>query len=180
MNKQCYRVIFNKARGMLMVVSEAARSHGKTSNTSEGGSNISQVAGSSQINSQTAGHTDASNSNSSSYQSSKLITLRSHLLLALGLATIVATTAHADATNIVADRNAAANNQAVIINTSSGKTQVNIQSPSAAGVSRNVFSQFDVGADGAILNNSRVNAQTQLAGWVEGNPISLAVKLGSF
>ncbi len=170
MNKQCYRVIFNKARGMLMVVSEAARSHGKTSNTSEGGSNISQVAGSSQINSQTAGHTDASNSNSSSYQSSKLITLRSHLLLALGLATIVATTAHADATNIVADRNAAANNQAVIINTSSGKTQVNIQSPSAAGVSRNVFSQFDVGADGAILNNSRVNAQTQLAGWVEGNP----------
>ena len=170
MNKQCYRVIFNKARGMLMVVSEAARSQGKTSNAGEGGSDISQVAGTAQINSQTAGHTSAFTSDSSCYQSGKLITLRSHLLLALGLATIVATTAHADATNIVADRNAAANNQAVIINTSSGKTQVNIQTPSAAGVSRNVFSKFDVGADGAILNNSRVNAQTQLAGWVEGNP----------
>ena len=162
MNAQCYRVIFNKARGMLMVVSEAARSQGKTSNPTEGGSAINQVAGGSQ--------TSSSSSNKSAYQAGKLITLRSQVLLALGLATIVATSAHADSTNIVADRNAAANQQAVIINTSSGKTQVNIQTPSAAGVSRNVFSKFDVGQDGAILNNSRTNAQTQLAGWVEGNP----------
>lgn len=162
MNAQCYRVIFNKARGMLMVVSESARSQGKTSNPTEGGSAISQVAGGSQTSTQVSA--------GSSYQGGKLMTLRSHLLLALGLATIVATSAHADSTNIVADRNAAANQQAVIINTSSGKTQVNIQTPSAAGVSRNVFSKFDVGQDGAILNNSRTNAQTQLAGWVEGNP----------
>lgn len=162
MNAQCYRVIFNKARGMLMVVSESARSQGKTSNPANGGSAISQVAGGSQTSTQVSA--------GSSYQGGKLMTLRSHLLLALGLATIVATSAHADSTNIVADRNAAANQQAVIINTSSGKTQVNIQTPSAAGVSRNVFSKFDVGQDGAILNNSRTNAQTQLAGWVEGNP----------
>nr|WP_181717453.1 filamentous hemagglutinin N-terminal domain-containing protein [Psychrobacter sp.]QJS05835.1 filamentous hemagglutinin, adhesin, hemagglutination activity domain [Psychrobacter sp.] len=166
MNAQCYRVIFNKARGMLMVVSEAARSQGKTSNASEGGSDISQVAGSSQINGQTSGH--------SGYQGGQLDRLRAPLLLALGLATIVTTSvslsAHADNTAIIADRNAAANQQAVIIATSNGTTQVNIQSPSAAGVSRNVFSQFDVGQDGAILNNSRVNSQTQLAGWVEGNP----------
>lgn len=170
MNAQCYRVIFNKARGMLMVVSEAARSQGKTSNASEGGCDISQVAGTSQTNGQTSGQTNGQ----SSYQGGKLDNLRARVLLSLGLATIVATSAglsaHADSTTIIADRNAAANNQAVIINTSNGKTQVNIQSPSAAGVSRNVFSQFDVGSEGAILNNSRKNAQTQLAGWVEGNP----------
>lgn len=162
MNAQCYRVIFNKARGMLMVVSEAARSQGKTSNPSEGGSSLSQVAGDTQ--------TTMQNRAKGSYHGGRLIILRSHLLLALGLATIVASSAYADSTNIVADRNAAANQQAVIINTSNGKTQVNIQSPSVAGVSRNVFSQFDVGQEGALLNNSRVNAQTQLAGWIEGNP----------
>ena len=162
MNAQCYRVIFNKARGMLMVVSESARSQGKTSNPTEGGSAISQVAGTSQ----TAGQSDGKDG----YQGGRLISLRAHLLLALGLATIVGSSAYADTTNIVADRNAAAAQQATILKSSNGTTQVNIQTPSAAGVSRNVFSQFDVGADGAILNNSRKNAQTQLAGWVEGNP----------
>ncbi|KAA0925445.1 filamentous hemagglutinin N-terminal domain-containing protein [Psychrobacter sp. ANT_H56B] len=166
MNSGCYRVIFNKARGMLMVVSEAARSQGKTGNPANGGSKISQVAGASQTAAQT----------NSTYQGGQLVALRSHVLLALGLATIVASSvsishsAYADATSIVADRNAAANQQATILKSSNGTTQVNIQAPSAAGVSRNVFSQFDVGADGAILNNSRTNAQTQLAGWVEGNP----------
>lgn len=166
MNSGCYRVIFNKARGMLMVVSEAARSQGKTGNPANGGSEISQVAGASQTATQI----------NSTYQGGWLIALRSHVLLALGLATIVASSvsisnnAYADATSIVADRNAAANQQATILKSSNGTTQVNIQAPSAAGVSRNVFSQFDVGADGAIINNSRTNAQTQLAGWVEGNP----------
>ena len=166
MNAQCYRVIFNKARGMLMVVSESARSQGKTGNPANGGSEISQVAGASQTATQT----------NSTYQGGQLITLRSHVLLALGLATIVASSvsisnnAYADATSIVADRNAAANQQATILKSSNGTTQVNIQAPSVAGVSRNVFSQFDVGTDGAIINNSRTNAQTQLAGWVEGNP----------
>ncbi|MGT2512639.1 filamentous hemagglutinin N-terminal domain-containing protein [Cupriavidus basilensis] len=47
---------------------------------------------------------------------------------------------------------------------------VNIQTPSAAGISRNTYQQFDVGQQGAILNNSRGNTQTQLGGWVQGNP----------
>ncbi|MFH4258531.1 filamentous hemagglutinin N-terminal domain-containing protein, partial [Acinetobacter baumannii] len=45
-----------------------------------------------------------------------------------------------------------------------------IQTPSAGGVSRNTYTQFDVGQEGAILNNSRNNTQTQLGGWVQGNP----------
>ncbi|MGJ7612142.1 MULTISPECIES: hemagglutinin repeat-containing protein [unclassified Variovorax] len=50
-----------------------------------------------------------------------------------------------------------------------GVPLVNIQTPSAAGVSRNVYQQFDVMRNGAILNNSRVNVQTQLGGFVQGN-----------
>lgn len=47
---------------------------------------------------------------------------------------------------------------------------VNITTPSAAGVSRNRYSQFDVGREGVILNNARGQVQTQLGGWVQGNP----------
>ena len=51
-----------------------------------------------------------------------------------------------------------------------GVPLVNIQTPSAAGVSRNLYHQFDVSSRGVILNNSRTDAQTQLGGWVQGNP----------
>ncbi len=143
---------------MLMVVSEATRSQGKTNNPVSTGSDISQVAAGSQT--------------SVTAQSGKLDTLRSHLLLALGLASIVGVSniSYADNTKIIADQAAAKNQQATILNSANGTTQVNIQTPSKAGVSRNVFSQFDVGQDGAILNNSRINTQTQMAGWVDGNP----------
>ena len=71
---------------------------------------------------------------------------------------------------IVADRSAPNSQQATILNSSNGLTQVNIQTPSAGGVSRNTYTQFDVGQEGAILNNARNNTQTQLGGWVQGNP----------
>jgi filamentous hemagglutinin family protein len=61
------------------------------------------------------------------------------------------------------------NQQPQIVTTAKGLPQVNIQAPSAAGVSRNVYSQFDVNAQGVILNNSRTNVQTQLGGWVQSN-----------
>jgi filamentous hemagglutinin len=51
-----------------------------------------------------------------------------------------------------------------------GVPLINVQTPSAAGVSRNVYNQFNVGPNGVILNNSRTNAQTQLGGWTQGNP----------
>lgn len=51
-----------------------------------------------------------------------------------------------------------------------GVPLINITAPSAAGVSRNVYRQFDVNANGAILNNSRTAVQTQLGGFVQGNP----------
>ncbi|VWX62571.1 hypothetical protein VARIO8X_60343 [Burkholderiales bacterium 8X] len=51
-----------------------------------------------------------------------------------------------------------------------GVPLINIQTPSAAGVSRNVYNQFNVGTQGAILNNSRSAVQTTLGGYVQGNP----------
>ncbi|MFA7349854.1 MAG: hemagglutinin repeat-containing protein [Methylotenera sp.] len=94
------------------------------------------------------------------------------MLCHLGLVSFVglsvfANPAHAD---IIADQTAPANQRPVIINAPNGVPLVNIQTPSAAGVSRNTYSQFDVNANGAILNNSRTNVQTQLGGWVQGNP----------
>ncbi|WQB83199.1 filamentous hemagglutinin N-terminal domain-containing protein [Hydrogenophaga sp. SNF1] len=71
---------------------------------------------------------------------------------------------------IVADPNAPGRQRPTVLSAGNGVALVNIQTPSAAGVSRNSYRQFDVGAPGAILNNSRGEAQTQLGGWVGGNP----------
>ncbi len=57
-----------------------------------------------------------------------------------------------------------------VINTANGLPQVNIQKPSGAGVSLNTYSQFDVGRNGAILNNSPTITSTQIAGQINGNP----------
>lgn len=56
-------------------------------------------------------------------------------------------------------------------NSANGTPTVNIQTPSAAGVSRNTYQQFDIGARGAILNNSRSDVQTQIGGWVQATPV---------
>ncbi|WP_236655080.1 hemagglutinin repeat-containing protein [Burkholderia pyrrocinia] len=51
----------------------------------------------------------------------------------------------------------------------SGVPLVNITAPKN-GVSLNNFTQYNVGTKGAVLVNSGQNSQTQLAGWVQGNP----------
>jgi len=71
---------------------------------------------------------------------------------------------------IIADPNAPADQRPTVVNSANGTPQVNITTPSAAGVSRNQYQQFDVGSQGAILNNSRTDTQTQVGGWVQGNP----------
>lgn len=71
---------------------------------------------------------------------------------------------------IVADPSAPGNQRATTLQTTNGLPQINIQTPSAAGVSRNRFTQFDVQSNGAILNNSRTNTGTQLGGYIAGNP----------
>src|SRR6218665_2167308 len=71
---------------------------------------------------------------------------------------------------IIADPSAPGSQGGIVVAAANGVPVVNITTPSAAGVSRNVYSQFDVNRDGVILNNSRGNASTQLGGWITGNP----------
>lgn len=47
---------------------------------------------------------------------------------------------------------------------------MNIQTPNDKGLSHNKYSKFDVDTKGAILNNSRTQTQTQLAGTIQANP----------
>ncbi|MBW8719040.1 MAG: filamentous hemagglutinin N-terminal domain-containing protein, partial [Variovorax paradoxus] len=71
---------------------------------------------------------------------------------------------------IVGAPNVPANLRPTVLVAPNGVPLINIQTPSAAGVSRNVYQQFNVAPNGAILNNSRTNVQSQLGGFVQGNP----------
>ncbi|SFG82775.1 filamentous hemagglutinin [Duganella sp. CF458] len=155
MNKQIYRLVFNQARGCLMVVAETATSSGKSAS----GERVSRSA-----------KKQGGQRGRAALAACESI----HRAMLLSAASLWLAPMHVDAqtvaTRIVADPAAARAQQATVLNASNGVTQVNIQTPSKAGVSRNTYSQFDVGATGAILNNSRNNVQTQLGGWVQGNP----------
>lgn len=146
MNKHLHRIIFNQARGVLMAVAECASSHSR---------------GDAEPETRQPGPAAAAR------PSFNVHPIASALLVLLGCTIGFAPYAEAQ---IVGDPNAPRNQQATILNAGNGVPLVNIQTPSGAGVSRNTYSQFDVQANGAILNNSRSNAQTQLGGWVQGNP----------
>ena len=124
MNKRFYRVIFSKARSMLIAVGETARSSGKSRR---------QQAGK-----------------------------------ALALLLLMPMFSHAQ--NISVDTNAPLHQQPTLLQTAGGMAQIYIQTPTAAGVSVNQYTRFDVDGQGAIINNSRHNTATQTAGWVQGNP----------
>lgn len=140
MNKNLYRIVFNKARGMLMVVPDIAASGLATSSPASG-----------------VRHTQRR-------QISRLGKVSFSILLALGC---VSTPAWA---KIVADGSAPGKQQPTVINSANGTPQINIQKPSAAGVSHNKYTQFDVDQKGAILNNSHQITPSQIGGMVTANP----------
>lgn len=74
------------------------------------------------------------------------------------------------AAEAIADPQAAEQNRPKVETTQNGTPIVQITAPSAAGVSRNIYSQFNVDPQGLILNNSPTLTQTQLAGYITGNP----------
>ncbi|SUX53916.1 two-partner secretion domain-containing protein [Chromobacterium vaccinii] len=95
----------------------------------------------------------------------KAFSLRlSVLLIGLGLGS------SALAADIAADPHAPAGKQPGVIQSANGLPVVQIAAPTAAGVSHNQYQQFNVGPGGALLNNSVVNVNTQLAGYISGNP----------
>ena len=139
MNKNRRRIIFNAARGHLMVVAETAGS--------QGGAAVGEAA---------PGSTRSPMADAAIKRS---LTALAVLLLC--------TPAHPQ---VVADPGAPSNQRPTILQTANGLPQIDIQTPSAAGVSRNTYSRFDVQSNGAILNNSRSNVSTQLGGHIAANP----------
>ncbi|MDB5817809.1 MAG: hypothetical protein JWQ11_1449, partial [Rhizobacter sp.] len=83
------------------------------------------------------------------------------------MAPFAAFSAHAQ---IVGNPQAPGAQRPTVLPGANGVPVVNIVTPSAAGVSRNRFTQFDVNAAGAVLNNSRSDVQTTIGGFVTGNP----------
>jgi filamentous hemagglutinin len=71
---------------------------------------------------------------------------------------------------VVSDPKAPGNNTPQVQTTANGLPVVQIAAPSTAGVSRNLYQQFSVDPNGLILNNSQLITQTQLAGYITGNP----------
>ena len=150
MNRTLYKVVFNKHRNCMIAVAENAKREGKnTADTQAVGILPNDIAG-------FAGF----------IHSISVISFSLSLLLGSAL---ILTSSSATAQGIVADKSAPAQQQPTILQTGNGIPQVNIQTPTSAGVSVNQYTQFDVGNRGAILNNSRSNTQTQLGGWIQGN-----------
>lgn len=143
MNKQFYRTKFNAKLGTYVAVSELAKSHqGDTSPRVK--STIdpqNQGSGSEQI-------TDATNTGQR--------TLR-QLVFALS-SLMVITPLYA---NVTVNKNAAAAHQATVLKAGNA-ANVWITAPSASGVSRNSYTQFDVNQNGVILNNSRGAVTSQI------------------
>ena len=148
MNKKHYKIIFSRVLNQLMVVSELAKSQGKaqSENVSSEQEKIGLFSTALSLN-----------------------PIHFSLMLALGFV-FLTPSAHAEDMAIRADKSAPGNQQPIVLQTANGLPQVNIQTPSAGGVSRNQYSQFDVAEKGAVLNNARKATQTQMAGWVQGNP----------
>ena len=71
---------------------------------------------------------------------------------------------------IEVDKNAPHEKQATVGQAGNGITLVNVAGPSAGGVSRNDYTNFNVPQNGVILNNSYQMANTKLGGYVPGNP----------
>ena len=148
MNKRHYKVIFSRVLNQLVVVSELAKSQGKAQSE-----NVSPEQEKTGLFSTAL----------------SLNPIHFSLMLALGFV-FLSPSVQAEDMAIRADKSAPGNQQPTVLQTGNGIPQVNIQAPSQAGVSRNQYSQFDVAEKGAVLNNARKASQTQMAGWVQGNP----------
>lgn len=70
---------------------------------------------------------------------------------------------------IEVDTNAPHERQATVGQAGNGITLVNVADPSAGGVSRNDYTNFNVPQNGVILNNSYQMSNTKLGGYVPGN-----------
>ena len=131
MNKGLHRTIFSKKHGTMVAVAETINSQGKGR---QAGSSASILA--------------AGVSNGLCF---KLKTALKTMVCTL-ISVSMILPAHAQ---IIVDKTAPKNQQAVILKTNVGAPLVNIQTPNAHGLSHNRYTQFDIDTKGAVLNNDR-------------------------
>jgi len=146
MNKNRYRVVYNKARQMFMAVAENVKSQTKNSGQSTASSTVEEQS-------------------QPFHQLWQVKCLVASMSLWMPLAPVYA--------QIQADNSANAGNRPVIGVGQNGQGQnvpvVNIQTPTN-GVSHNIYKQMDVLPEGVVLNNSRTGANSALVGTVGANP----------
>ncbi|WP_116347375.1 hemagglutinin repeat-containing protein [Cupriavidus taiwanensis] len=141
MNRNLYRLVFNAARGMLVAVRECAMGCGK--GRQAGSRSAAEIA--------------------------RSASPARFAVPAFTLAAWIAAGLPCAQAQVIADPNSGAN-RPTIVQTANGLQQVNITRPSAAGVSTNAYTRFDVPPPGVILNNAPTPVSTQQAGYVNGNP----------
>lgn len=146
MNKNRYRVVYNKARQMFMAVAENVKSQTKASGQSTASSTVKEQS-------------------QPFHQLWQVKCLVASMSLWMPLAPVYA--------QIQADNSANAGNRPVIGVGQNSQGQnvpvVNIQTPTN-GVSHNIYKQMDVLPEGVVLNNSRTGANSALVGTVGANP----------
>ncbi|MRR05630.1 MAG: filamentous hemagglutinin N-terminal domain-containing protein, partial [Deltaproteobacteria bacterium] len=146
MNKDCYRLIFSKAHGMLIAVAEFVVSKNKSRGRKSRRRNLPR-----------------------SMEDQGIFARLGPLAIGVRATVVILLCPMIVFAQIVADPSAPSRQQPTVLTAANGVPVVNIQTPSSAGVSRNTYTRFDVDRQGAILNNSRTNVQTRLGGWVQGN-----------
>ena len=114
MNKNCYKTIFSQTRGEMIAVAENASAAGQASTQNNKAVDLETAV-------------------IASEKSLGLKVLSFSLMLITGTALISASIGVSHS-NVVADPNAAGNQRPTILNSANGTTQVNIQTPSKAGV----------------------------------------------
>lgn len=146
MNKNCYRIIYSKARQLFIAVAENVKSHTKTSGQSQ---------------SSKTEHTEQS-----FHEMWQVKALVMSMSLWMPLSSVYA--------GIVADSDANAANRPVIGIGRDSQNQIvpviNIQTPNASGISHNIYKELDIPTQGAVLNNSRGSAGSSIVGSVGANP----------
>ncbi len=141
MNRHCHRLVYNRARGQIMAVAESAMQSPCAS-----------------------GQCARGIARANTLPRIRLPVLQIALWVAWGLLALPASA------QIRADPAAPGHQRPTVLSAPNGVPLVNVQTPSAAGVSRNAYERFDVDSRGVVLNNSRTDTPTQLGGWVQGNP----------